>query len=109
MHLKSAGYALGSRLERRNGGFMLTLNDGQTVVAEKVVVVTGISYFERVSDKLSCLPSTVLSHSADNHDLSRFRGQDVLVIGRAFWYGRGLLHSGWMLIMSPLARATVWT
>jgi hypothetical protein len=68
-------------LEPADHGFTLRLSDGQSVLARCVVVATGISYFEYLPPELSKLPAHVCSHSAQNHDLSKYKGRDVLVLG----------------------------
>jgi cation diffusion facilitator CzcD-associated flavoprotein CzcO len=68
-------------VQRIDGQFRLTLSDGATVVARKVIVASGISHFEYLPAELSALPREFLSHSAVNRDLSRFKGRDVLVLG----------------------------
>jgi hypothetical protein len=71
-----------AKLERADGGFTLTLDDGQLLQARRVVVATGISHYEYLPDELRGLPPSLCSHTADNHDLSKYRGREVLVIGR---------------------------
>lgn len=69
-------------LERAPEGFRLCLSDGETLLARRVIVATGITYFEYLPEELRSLPRSHCSHSADNHDLSRYRGREVLVLGR---------------------------
>ena len=71
-----------AKLARSEAGFRLTLADGETVDAQRVVVATGISCFEWLPPELVDVPKTHCSHSADNQDLSKFAGKKVLVIGR---------------------------
>jgi len=71
-----------ARLDRGVDGFRLTLDDGGPIQARRVIVATGISGFEYLPPELAGLPNTHCSHSADNHDLSKFAGKRVLVIGR---------------------------
>ncbi len=71
-----------TRLERDGEGFRLTFSEGDAVRAKRVVVATGISYYENLPSELQGLPSNVCSHSAENHDLARYRGKDVVVLGR---------------------------
>src|SRR5712691_5541902 len=68
-------------LRRSHDGFTLQLDDGEMVTTRRVVVAVGISYFRHVPTTLAHLPSDVLSHSSDYHDLSCFKGRDVSVIG----------------------------
>ena len=68
-------------VERKDEGFLLLLDDGQTVMARRVVLAVGITHFEHLPANLANLPSELLSHSFRHHDLEQFRGRRVLVIG----------------------------
>ena len=68
-------------LSRVPEGFELRMKSGQSFRTRKVVIATGLNYFRHIPDLLSHLPSDKLSHAADVHDLQRFRGQRVAVIG----------------------------
>ena len=68
-------------LERTGETFRLGLDNGETLTAQKVVVAVGAGHFRFVPDALKALPAEYLSHSADHHDLSRFAGRDVIVVG----------------------------
>jgi hypothetical protein len=68
-------------LERSSQGFRLRLADGTHAAARRVVLAVGGGYFSYVPDELAHLPSELLSHSGEHHDLGRFAGQDVTVIG----------------------------
>jgi len=66
---------------REGGGFILRLDDGEIVRAKRVVLAVGITHFEHVPVNLSHLPAEFLSHSFHHHDLERFKGRGVVVIG----------------------------
>lgn len=67
---------------RRNGdGFTLQLEDGQVVAARRVVLAIGITHFQYMPPNLTQLPSELVSHSFEHHDLEPFRGRKVAVIG----------------------------
>ena len=68
-------------LDRRPGGFVLQLDNGETVTAGRVVLAVGITHFEYIPPELAHLPSEFLSHSFRHHDLEGFRGRSVFVIG----------------------------
>lgn len=68
-------------LERSPSGYLLTLDDGETVQARRVVLAVGITHFKYVPDNLAHLPPQFLSHSFDHHRLERFKGRNVVVIG----------------------------
>jgi FAD-dependent urate hydroxylase len=71
-----------TRVERA-GGYRLTLEDGERVEAEAVVVATGIGSFPNVPTPFDALPPDRVSHSSDraNRDLGRFAGRRVVVVG----------------------------
>jgi thioredoxin reductase len=68
-------------LERLSEGFVLRLEDGETVKARRVVLAIGITHFEYVPEGLAHLPSELLSHSFRHTDPGTFRGKSVVVIG----------------------------
>lgn len=68
-------------LDRQNNRFQLRLATGEEVRAKKVVVATGLSHAEYIPDELTKLPVELLSHSGDHHDLGKFKGREVAVIG----------------------------
>jgi thioredoxin reductase len=61
--------------------FTLRLANGETASVGKVIVATGIANAAHIPPVLTRLPPELLSHSSDHHDLSRFKGRDVIVIG----------------------------
>jgi cation diffusion facilitator CzcD-associated flavoprotein CzcO len=65
------------------GGFYLTLEDGEIFQARRVVVATGVAGFTRIPAVLQNLPVELVSHSYNsvNHELKRFAGQQVAIIG----------------------------
>ncbi len=69
------------RIERAGDWFQLRLANGESLRARKVVVATGLEHTEQVPVELADLPPELLSHSSAHHDLSRFQGKDVTVIG----------------------------
>jgi thioredoxin reductase len=68
-------------LDRVPGGFNLRLDSEEIVTARRVVLAVGITHFEHVPANLAHLPRQFLSHSYCHHDLARFRGRSVVVIG----------------------------
>jgi thioredoxin reductase len=68
-------------LARSQGGFQICLDDGELVLARRVVVATGLRHFAHVPSTLAHLSPEHLSHSGDHHDLEPFRGRRVVVIG----------------------------
>ena len=68
-------------IERCSEGYLLKLDDGETVTFRNVVLAVGITHFEYVPEKLADLPAEFLSHSARHHEVEPFRGREVVVIG----------------------------
>ncbi len=68
-------------LERSSDGFVVTLEDGEIVSAQRVVLAVGITHFEYIPEILANLPAEFVSHSFRHHDLEAFRGRSVAVIG----------------------------
>ncbi len=62
-------------------GFEVHLESGKSFATREVVVAVGINHFRHVPKELVHLPKALLSHSADHHDLERFKGKEVLVLG----------------------------
>jgi hypothetical protein len=81
-----------ARIER-NGRFELTLDDGETVGADRVVVAAGLSPFAWRPAPFDALPPSLCSHSAEHTDLSGFAEREVAVIGA----GQSALESAALL------------
>lgn len=69
------------RLAQIPEGFAATCADGETIHARTVIMASGILHFSHMPRELDDLPEPLVSHSANHHDVSRFRGQDVVVLG----------------------------
>ena len=69
-------------LERNQNGFSLRLDNGQHAQARRVVVAVGVGPFRYVPDLLARLGEGRVSHSFDHHELGRFAGLRVGVVGR---------------------------
>ncbi|MDQ0930304.1 FAD-dependent oxidoreductase [Streptomyces turgidiscabies] len=69
------------------GGFELKLDSGELFTARAVVVATGLSGLAHLPPELAGAapdgPSLTgpVSHSSQHHDLSRFAGRDLIVVG----------------------------
>jgi FAD-dependent urate hydroxylase len=62
-------------------GFKLTLADGEAFLSRRVVLATGISTFVRRPAEFVGVPPELASHSSDQKDLRKFKGQRVIVVG----------------------------
>lgn len=61
--------------------FRLSLADGGSVRARRVVIATGVEHFAHVPALLAGLPPAVCTHSSAHADLSVFAGRRVIVVG----------------------------
>ena len=68
-------------LERSGRNFRLRLEDGEEVMACKVVVAAGLSHFNYTPPVLASLPAEYVTHSSRHSHLERFAGRKVVVIG----------------------------
>ena len=68
-------------IDRCGQGFMLTLDDGETFTARRVVLALGISYFSHLPRELAHLSPEFVTHASVHSDPERMRGRDVVVIG----------------------------
>ncbi|MFJ7901015.1 FAD-dependent oxidoreductase [Streptomyces sp. NPDC096198] len=72
---------------RPGGGFELKLDSGEQFAARAVVVATGLSGLAHLPRELAAAapdgpaPTAPVSHSSQHHDLTRFSGKDLLVVG----------------------------
>jgi thioredoxin reductase/predicted ATP-grasp superfamily ATP-dependent carboligase len=74
-------------------GFALSLEDGDEVISDRVIVAAGLGPFQRRPEPLAGLPPNVVSHASDHADLSRFADQVVIVVGA----GQSALESAALL------------
>jgi cation diffusion facilitator CzcD-associated flavoprotein CzcO len=61
--------------------FRVELDDGEVLHAERVVVAGGIVPFAWRPPQFAGLPSALVSHTADHHDLSVFEGRRIAIVG----------------------------
>lgn len=80
-------------VERHSEGFVITLADGEQMLASRVVVAAGLSSFAHVPSVFESLPNALASHSSQNPDVERFAGHTVAVIGA----GQSALESAALL------------
>ena len=70
------------RIETLNGrGFGVTLDDGSTIEASRVVVGAGLEPFARRPAPFDTLPPSHCSHTVDHAGFERFSGASVVVVG----------------------------
>jgi cation diffusion facilitator CzcD-associated flavoprotein CzcO len=69
------------RVEPDPGGYRLTLDRGEAIVARKVIVAGGVKPFARKPKVFEGLPRTLVSHTSEEADLTQFRDREVLIVG----------------------------
>jgi thioredoxin reductase len=82
-----------SRVDTGTDGFRLKLEDGDEVLARRLIVAAGIGSFPRIPPVFCGLPVEQVSHASAHRDLSVFRDRRVLVIGA----GQSALESAALL------------
>jgi thioredoxin reductase len=82
-----------ARVESGPKGFRVTLEGGEVVNSRRVVIAGGIGSFAWRPPEFAKLPSSLASHASEQHDLRRFAGQQVLVVGS----GQSALESAALL------------
>jgi FAD-dependent urate hydroxylase len=70
-----------SRVSAGPVGFEAVTEDGEVLRARTVALAVGVMPFTQVPSVLRGLRPALVTHSSDHHDLGRFRGMDVTVIG----------------------------
>lgn len=70
-----------SIIEPHARGFQITLDDGSTLTASRVVVAGGISAFAVRPAAFDQVPAALATHTSESQDLSRFANKRVIVIG----------------------------
>ena len=68
-------------LARKAGAFELELDTGELVVARRVVIAVGTTYFRYLPPQFVTLPQELMSHSRDHSDFATLARRDVIVIG----------------------------
>ncbi|WP_053852236.1 NAD(P)-binding domain-containing protein [Streptomyces sp. NRRL B-24085] len=69
------------------GGFQLKLDSGESFTARAVVVATGLSGLSHLPRELAAAlpdgpaPTGPVSHSSQHHDLGRYSGKELIVVG----------------------------
>jgi thioredoxin reductase len=62
-------------------GFRVSFANAAPVIARQVVVATGVLPYQHLPAELAGLPAELVTHTAQHHDLDKFRGRKVAVVG----------------------------
>lgn len=68
-------------LERKNGIFQLTLENGEHLEARHVVLAVGITHFAQMPEELMQIPKEFRTHSFHHHNPGQFHRRQVVVLG----------------------------
>ena len=99
-----------ARVERQNGHFRVSLDDGEQWQARRVVVAAGIMPFAHVPTQFKALPCALASHTSVHRELKSFAGKRVIVVGggQSALESAALLHEMGseveLLVRAPLVR-----
>jgi thioredoxin reductase len=80
-------------VRRTDGNFSITLEGGNELYAQRVVVAAGIEPFQKIPAVFTALPPAQVSHCYQGCDVKGFRGKRVAVIGA----GQSALESAALL------------
>ena len=69
------------RVARRNEDFAVTLENGESVSASRVVIATGLAGFANIPAELAPLGPELVQHTSTIGRFADFRGHDIAVIG----------------------------
>jgi len=85
-----------ARIESGPKGFRVSVGDGESFLARRVVVAGGIGSFAWRPPEFDALLPSLASHSSVHRDLAKFAGKKVLVVGggQSALESAALLHEG---------------
>jgi thioredoxin reductase len=68
-------------VRRASRGFGVTLENGESFTANRVVIAVGLTYFASVPPVLASLPEGLVSHSSDRGPIDELKGKEVVIVG----------------------------
>ena len=101
-----------NEVTRAGRNYQLTLSDGETALARRVVVATGVQHFAHLPDSLATLPAHLCTHTSAHRDLAVFNDREVAVLGagQSALESAALLHeSGARVTVVARAPEVVWS
>jgi lysine/ornithine N-monooxygenase len=70
-----------TQIDAVNGGFRVAFAEADPVTVRQVVLATGVLPYAHIPAELSGLSPDLATHTQDHHDLGRFKGRRVAVVG----------------------------
>jgi FAD-dependent urate hydroxylase len=70
-----------TKIISRSREFLLALEDGETLRADRIIIATGIAPFAYTPRAFAGLPKCLASHASEHKSLRRFAGKKVAVVG----------------------------
>jgi thioredoxin reductase len=64
-----------------SSGFRVSFAEGESVLARKVIVATGVRPYAHIPAELRGFSSDLVTHAIDHHKLDKFKGRRVAVVG----------------------------
>jgi len=68
-------------IQRSRDVFEVTLENGESFTARRVVVAVGQTYYANLPQELAGLPKRLVTHSSEHTGLDGFKGETVLILG----------------------------
>lgn len=69
------------RLDERGRGFHLEFDQGESLIARRVVMAIGVVPFRHLPPTLRALPAGLVSHSSDHGPVDALTGWDITIVG----------------------------
>jgi FAD-dependent urate hydroxylase len=70
-----------TKIDPVDGGFRVEFAEADPVNARQVVIATGVLPYAHIPEELSGLSSDLVTHASEHHNLDRFNGKRVAVLG----------------------------
>jgi thioredoxin reductase len=70
-----------TNIVRAPHGYSLTLENGETAHARRLVMAVGVTWFKQTPEELRHLPTSHMSHAFDHADPKSFAGKEVVILG----------------------------
>jgi cation diffusion facilitator CzcD-associated flavoprotein CzcO len=99
-----------THLAVEDGVFTLCLDDGEEILARKVVTAVGITHYAHIPPELAGLPPELFSHTSQQRPVEQYSGRRIAVIGAGSSAVdmAGLLHQAGAETQILTRRPKIW-